>query len=107
LTRKSIQYEAKTDMYKVIEVTPQDGYRLALAFDNGEHGVVDLAPLAGKGVFAAWNDPEVFRAVQVGPFGELAWGDEIDLCPDSLYLEATGKNPEDVFPALKSDTVHA
>jgi hypothetical protein len=64
-------------------------------------------PLREKGVFAAWNDPEVFRAVQVGPFGELAWGDEIDLCPDSLYLEATGKNPEDVFPALKSDTVHA
>lgn len=94
-------------MYKVIEVTPQDGYKLELTFNNGEGGTVDLAPLVGKGVFAAWNDPEIFRAVQIGPLGELAWGDEIDLCPDALYLEATGKQPEDVFPALNSDTIHA
>ena len=94
-------------MYKVIEVTPQDGYRLALAFDNGERGIVDLAPLAGKGVFTAWSNPEVFRAVQIGPLGELAWSDEIDLCPDVLYLEVMGKQPEEIFPALKSDTIHA
>ena len=94
-------------MYKVIEVTPQDGYKLALTFDSGECGLVDLAPLPGKGVFAAWNDPEVFRAVQIGSYGELCWGDEIDLCPDALYLEATGKQPEEIFPALKSNTVHA
>lgn len=75
-------------MYKVIEVTPLDEYKLALVFDNGERGVVDLAPLAGKGVFAAWNEPGVFQAVQIGPLGELAWGNEIDLCPDALYLEA-------------------
>lgn len=94
------QHEARINMYKVIEVMPQDGYKLLLAFDNGDSGTVDLAPLAGKGVFAAWIDPEVFRAVQIGPQGELAWGDEIDLCPDALYLEATGKNVEDIFPAL-------
>lgn len=94
-------------MHKLVAVAPQDGYKLALTFDSGERGTVDLAPLAGKGVFSAWNDPEVFRAVQIGPLGELAWGDEIDLCPDALYLEAMGKQPEDVFPALKSDTVHA
>ena len=77
-------------MYKVSEVAPQDGYRLALTFNNGERGIVDLSPLVGKGIFAAWNDPEVFRAVKIGPLGELAWGDEIDLCPDALYLEAMG-----------------
>lgn len=88
-------------MYKVTKATPQGGYKLALTFDNGERGVVDLAPLAGKGVFAAWNDPEVFRAVQIGPLGELAWGEEIDLCPDALYLEAMGKQPEEIFPAAQ------
>lgn len=68
-----------------------DDYKLALTFDNVEQGVVDLAHLMGKGVFAAWKDLEVFRSVQIGPCGELAWGEEIDLCPDALYLEATGK----------------
>ena len=94
-------------MYKVIEVSPQDGYRLALTFNSGERGIVDLAPLAGKGIFTAWNDPEVYRAVQIGSLGELTWGDEIDLCPDALYLEAMGKQPEEIFPVLTSDTVHA
>jgi hypothetical protein len=94
-------------MYKVTEVTILDGYKLALTFNSGERGIVDLAHLAGKGVFSAWSDPEIFRAVQIGPLGELVWGDEIDLCPDALYLEVTRKQPEEIFPALKSDTVHA
>jgi hypothetical protein len=33
--------------------------------------------------------------------GELGWGDQIDLCPDALYLKVTGKTPEDLFPALR------
>lgn len=84
-----------------------ESYRLALTFDDGAQGVVDLAHLAGKGVFAAWNDMDVFRSVQIGPYGELAWGEEIDLCPDALYLEATGKQPEELFPALNRTGAHA
>jgi len=63
-------------------------------------GVVDLSDLVGKGVFALWSDHHAFEQVRIGSFGELAWGDQIDLCPDSLYLKVTGKNPEEVFPAL-------
>ena len=84
-----------------------DNYKLALTFDTGEQGVVDLAHLAGKGVFAAWNDMDVFRSVQIGPYGEIVWGEEIDLCADALYLEATGKQPEELFPALDRTGAHA
>ncbi len=38
--------------------------------------------------------------VRIGSGGELAWSDEIDLCPDAMYLRITGKKPGDLFPAL-------
>ena len=38
---------------------------------------------------------------------ELVWGGQVDLCPDALYLKVTGKEPEDVFPALRHEPVHA
>jgi hypothetical protein len=94
-------------MKKVSEVKVLQGYRLESVFDDGARGVVDLSDLVGKGVFAIWRDRRIFEQVQIGSFGELVWGDQIDLCPDALYLKATGKKPEDVFPALRCESVHA
>jgi hypothetical protein len=94
-------------MRKVKKVKPLQGYRVELEFDNGVSGIVDLSTLAGKGVFTFWHDPDVFEQVRIGPFGELAWGDQVDLCPDSLYLKLTGKKPAEVFPTLGQESVHA
>lgn len=94
-------------MRQITALEVLEGYRLALTFENGEQGVVDLAHLASKGVFAAWNDMAAFRSIQIGSYGELAWSEEIDLCPDALYLEATGRQPEDMFPALDRTGAHA
>jgi hypothetical protein len=81
--------------------------RLWLRFDDGVEGEVDLADLAGKGVFAAWQDPAFFAQVQLDGRGGITWPGELDLCPDSLYLEVTGLKPEDLFPALKEAQAHA
>lgn len=94
-------------MHRISEVEVLEGYRLELTFADGTRGTVDLSRLAGKGVFSLWNDHEAFGSVRIGPAGELAWGDEIDLCPDSLYLEVTGQSPEEAFPRLKREGVHA
>jgi len=94
-------------MVKVTKVNVLQGYRLELAFDDGVSGVVDLSELVGKGVFALWRDRHVFEQVRIGSFGELVWGDKIDLCPDSLYLRATGTKPEDLFPALHRESAYA
>ena len=94
-------------MVKVTKVNVLQGYRLELAFDDGVSGVVDLSELVGKGVFALWRDRHVFEQVRIGSFGELAWDEKIDLCPDSLYLKVTGKKPEDVFPALCRESAYA
>lgn len=94
-------------MYKITDVKALEDYKLDLTFADGTRGTVDLSYLVGKGVFALWNDCGAFREVRIGSSGELVWGEEIDLCPDALYLQATGKKPEDIFPNLKQEPVHA
>ena len=93
-------------MHKITDVEVLEDYKLGLTFADGTRGTVDLSHLAGKGVFAAWNNYDAFREVRISSSGELVWGEQIDLCPDALYLQATGQNPEDVFPNLKQEPVH-
>ncbi|MDQ7795118.1 MAG: DUF2442 domain-containing protein [bacterium] len=94
-------------MRKAVKATALDGYRLDLVFDDGVRGTANLAGLVGKGVFAMWNDYEAFKPFRVGPSGEVSWGDVVDLCPHSLYLRVTGKQPKDIFPELRRTSAHA
>ncbi len=94
-------------MRRVTAVRVLGNYRLELSFDDGAVGNVDLGDLAGRGVFEVWNEPGAFAKVRIGSSGELAWGDDIDLCPDSLYLRATGKKPEDLFSSLQTEPIDA
>jgi hypothetical protein len=87
-------------MHKVSNVTVLPGYRLALVFSDGTRGTVDVSDLVGRGVFSLWSDPGAFAAVRIGQAGELCWDDQVDLCPDALFLRVTGRKPEEVFPAL-------
>lgn len=94
-------------MHKIIKVKSIGNYRLDLTFDDGIQGIVDLADLVGRGVFALWNDYAEFQKVRIGEMGELIWLNQIDLCPDALYLKVTGKNPEEIFPSLRHSLAHA
>ena len=88
-------------MPRVIEVKPLENYRIWVKYSDGVEGVVDLSELVGKGVFAVWKDYREFQKAHIGPGGEIAWSEEIDLCPDAIYLKVTGKKPEDLFPKLR------
>lgn len=90
-----------------IDVKPLENYRLWVRYSDGSEGVVDLSDLVGKGVFALWNDYREFQKVMIGPGGEIAWGDQIDLCPDAIYLKITGKQPEEIFPKLQELIAYA
>jgi hypothetical protein len=94
-------------MHRILAVKVLEGFLLQLAFEDGVCGTVDLSDLAGKGVFTLWFNREFFEGVRIGSSGELAWSDRIDLCPDSLYLRTAGKEPQDIFPALKREPAHA
>ena len=89
-------------MPKLLEVKPLSNFRLWLCYDDGTAGEVDLSDLAGRGVFKAWDNQEFFNTVQIGPHGEISWGEDLDLCSDSVYLRLTKKSPEDIFPVLKT-----
>jgi len=88
-------------MVRPTEVKALEGYRLWLRYSDGVEGEVDLSHLVGRGVFKAWEDKAFFEAVEIDEAGAISWGEEIDLCPDALYLKLTGKSPEEVFQGLK------
>jgi hypothetical protein len=92
---------------KVVTVKPLPAFRLELGFDNGETGIVDLSSFVGQGVFSAWARPGIFEQVSITVDGALEWPSDIDMCPDSLYLRMTGKQPEDIFPNLGQRYTHA
>jgi Protein of unknown function (DUF2442) len=94
-------------MPDVLAVKPLDNRRVWLRFSDGTEGIADLSEFSGKGVFKAWDREGAFEKVRVGPGGEIQWADQIDLCPDALYLKVTGKTPEELFPSLRNVIQHA
>jgi hypothetical protein len=69
-----------------------DGYRLRLSFTDGKSGVVDFDKYIRRGgVFARLADLRFFKDFHINSeFGTLCWGDDLDVAPETLYLEAVG-----------------
>ena len=80
-------------------VEVRDGYKIWLQYSDGTSGEIDLSDLAGRGVFRAWDEQGCFESVHVAPHRAIAWNDEIELCPDALYLELTGNSSFDEIPS--------
>ena len=92
---------------KITDANPLDRFRVSLRFDDGASGTVDLSHLAGHGVFRAWLQEGVFEQLSISPIGALQWPGNLDLCPDSLYLQMVGKTAVDIFPTLRHSSSHA
>ena len=82
-------------MVRPTAVEPRDGYRIWLRYSDGAAGEGDLSHLAGRGVFEAWNDRACFEAVHMTEYDAVAWSQELELCPDVLYMQLTGKALDD------------
>ena len=80
------------------DVEPRDGYRIWLRYTDGTAGEIDLSHLVGRGVFKAWKNRAFFETVHITSPGAIAWGEDIELCPDALYMQLTGKSVEEVMP---------
>ncbi len=94
-------------MFKPVQVKALPNYKLWVKYSDGVEGEIDLSHLAGKGVFSLWNDYTAFEKVYIGNSGQIAWSDEIDICPDTVYMTITGKTPEQLFPNLKAELLNA
>ena len=69
---------------------------------------IDLSHLVGQGVFEAWDDRAFFETVYINPVGgAITWNEDIDLCPDALYMELTGKSFEELTPGIEALTADA
>lgn len=91
--------EEEPDDVRAVDVQPRAGYRIWPRYSDGAAGEVDLSHLAGKGVFRVWNDRNFFNGVHVSPHGSIAWDDDVELCPDALYRDLTGRLPFTLKPA--------
>lgn len=69
----------------VITVIPEDNYKLAVTFDNGEKRLFDVAPFLDKGVFSELKNVDYFKKVKVA-FGAIEWPHEQDFSKDTLYM---------------------
>ena len=78
-------------MIRPVKVEALPHYRLRVVYSDGVDGTVDLSRNVGKGVFTPLADPAVFAVVHIGKNGQIAWSDEIEICPDAVYVEITAK----------------
>ena len=72
-------------MPRVNSVQPLQDYRLAVRFDDGVEGVIEMHDRLFGPVFEPLKDPAVFQQVFVDEFGAVAWPNGADLAPDALH----------------------
>jgi hypothetical protein len=58
-------------------------------YPDGVEGVIDLSGDVGHGVFAPLADEAFFRTVHIGSFGQIAWSEDLEICPDAAWHEIT------------------
>ena len=64
-------------MIRPTAVEPREGYRIWLRYSDGTAGEIDLSPLVGQGVFAAWQDRACFAGVRLAEHGAIVWEDDL------------------------------
>ena len=67
-------------------------YEIELSFEDGASGTVDLAHHMERGtILEQLRDKNLFQSFQV-EYGTLTWKNgELDIAPETLYTEATGR----------------
>ena len=81
------------------QVEALSGFRIRVTYPDGTDGIVDLSADVGRGVFAPLADEAFFRTVHVGRFGQIAWSEDIEICPDAAY--------QDIAGSKATETTHA
>ena len=75
----------------ITDVKPQDNFLLLLEFENGEKKEFDCKPLFEKKLFQVLSDKQFFKKAKLG-YGTVVWSDEIDISPETLYIDSKDIN---------------
>jgi len=84
---------------RVKSVIATDDYRLRLTFMNGECGEFDCRHLLEFGVFREFKNTAYFLLASVVD-GTVAWPNEQDICPDTLYEDSIRHWPNTAEPTV-------
>lgn len=91
-----------SDQLHPVAIEARSDYRLWVRFDDGVEGGIDLSHRAGRGVFAIWDELGVFETARITPHRTIRWSDDAEICADAIYLEITGREPEEILPGLRA-----
>lgn len=69
----------------VVKVVALPDYSIVAEFETGEVRRFDMRPLLDFPAYVALKEPGMFMRAHV-QHGVVAWSEEIDLAPDTLYL---------------------
>ncbi|TDN97293.1 MULTISPECIES: DUF2442 domain-containing protein [Halomonas] len=72
----------------VISLRPLENYSLAITFDNGGSGVLDMDEYLDFGVFQHLKDRKAFENVKVS-FVTFEWESGVDLDSEFVYRNCT------------------
>lgn len=72
---------------RVKKVLPTNDYKLILTFKDNKIAIYDCKKLLDFGIFKELKDINYFKQAFVN-HGTVAWPNEQDICPDTLYLDS-------------------
>ncbi len=76
---------------KPIQVNALENYSIWLKYSDNTEGKINLSHLLGKPIFNNWYNIDFFNKVHIDmETFAIAWDENIELCPNSLYLTLKG-----------------
>lgn len=72
---------------RIMNVKPLDNYCIELIFTNQECRLFDVKPYLSIGLFRELQDKALFNGIRAFN-GSIVWPNELDLDPDTLYLDS-------------------
>ncbi len=79
---------------RILDAQSVGGFRMRLAFNNGERKTVDLGSLLHGPVFEPLRNPAYFAKVALDPIcGTIAWPNGADLAPEALLTLTAIEDP--------------
>lgn len=85
---------------RVVKVTALEGCKLRLVFSNGEQRIFDVSPYLGYPAYRKLANKGYFALVH-SDHGTVVWPDDIDFCPDTLYVESVKEEQEEYGKGAK------
>lgn len=69
---------------ELLSVSPEEGYKLLLSYENGEKKIFDVSPYISGAWYGELKDLETFKKVRVSNHS-VEWEGGQDIAPHELY----------------------